>query len=108
MERLLRHRREALLLAELAERQTHQAAVTERALERGEPPGHAIDALRRGPLRQRDAFGPRDPGALDRERAHVGDERGDRDADRADRVARIAPDAHLLLIGDAVEAVVER
>ena len=108
VQRLLRHRGEALLLAEVTERQAHQAAVTQRALERRQPARHAIDALRRGPLRQRDAFGPRDTGALDSERANVGDERRDRDAHRAHRVARVAADTHLLLVRDAVEAVMER
>jgi hypothetical protein len=46
MERLLRDGGEALLLSEVTEWESYEAAVTERALERREPSGHAVDALR--------------------------------------------------------------
>ena len=106
VKRVVRDGGEALLLCERSEGQTDIAVSAQRVLEGGEPAGEAVDAIRGRPLSQEEALCPGHPGPLDRLGADVGDERGERDADRADRVAGVAAHAKRLLVGHAVDAVV--
>ena len=108
MKRVVRHRGQALLLRERAERKAHAPVAPERVLEGREPPGDAVDAVGRRPLTHEEPLRPGHPRPLDRLRADIGDERCEGNAHWADRVARVAPHAQGLLVGDAFDAVMPR
>ena len=105
VEGIVRDGGEAFLLRERPERQPDVAVAPERILEGREPAGDPVDPLGRRPLAEEHALGPRHPRSLRGLRAHVGDERGERDAHRADRVAGVASHAQCLLVRDAVDPV---
>ena len=108
VQRVVGDRGKALLPRDRSERQTDAAVAPQRVLERGEPARQPVDPLGGRPLSQEDALRPRHPGLLDGLRPDVGDEGGERDPDRADRVAGIAAHAERLLERDALGPVVPR
>src|SRR5438445_1276259 len=66
MKRVVRHRGQALLLRERAERKAHAPVAPERVLEGREPPGDAVDAVGRRPLTHEEPLRPGHPGPVDR------------------------------------------